>query len=248
MSSCTAGMLAGRTALVMGATGGIGQAISAGLGLAGARLVLAGRDLARLGELRTALGADGVEAEVARVDVTDHDAVASVVAGIEAGLDIAVNNVASSHLPTPLAELDLDDFDRVLAVSLRGVAVAMKFELAALHDGGAIVNVASSAGLGGAPGMSGYVAAKHGVIGLTRTAALDYASRGIRVNAVAPGPIESGKVMNQPEAVRTQIGRYVPLGRMGLAREVADAVVWLASPLASYTTGTVLTVDGGKRA
>jgi NAD(P)-dependent dehydrogenase (short-subunit alcohol dehydrogenase family) len=96
--------------------------------------------------------------------------------------------------------------------------------------------------------MSAYSAAKHAVVGLTRTAAIDYASRGIRVNAVAPGPIESGPVMNQPAEVRAGIGRYVPLGRMGRADEVAAAVLWLATDASSYTTGLVLPVDGGKRA
>jgi NAD(P)-dependent dehydrogenase (short-subunit alcohol dehydrogenase family) len=94
--------------------------------------------------------------------------------------------------------------------------------------------------------MSGYVAAKHGVVGLTRTAALDYARRGIRVNAVAPGPIESGLIMRAPASTREQVGSYVPLGRMGTAAEVAAAVIWLASPTSSYVTGVVLEVDGGK--
>ena len=124
----------------------------------------------------------------------------------------------------------------------------MRAELAFLADGGAIVNVASSAGLAGAPGMSAYGAAKHGVVGLTKTAAIDYAARGIRVNAVAPGPIESGPIMAQPAEVRARVGTFVPLQRMGTADEVADAVVWLASPAASYVTGTVLRVDGGKGA
>jgi NAD(P)-dependent dehydrogenase (short-subunit alcohol dehydrogenase family) len=124
----------------------------------------------------------------------------------------------------------------------------MKHELGVLRDGGAIVNIASSAGLDGAPGMSGYVAAKHGVVGLTSTAAIDYASRGIRVNAVAPGPIASGPIMRQDEQIRRHVGGLVPLGRMGSPEEVARAALWLASPLASYTTGSVLTVDGGKRA
>jgi NAD(P)-dependent dehydrogenase (short-subunit alcohol dehydrogenase family) len=241
--------LAGRTALVLGANGLIGRALAEAFGGAGARLVLGSRDGSRLAELADGLVVRGYDVVAAPVDVTDADAVERFVAGhAGAGLDVAVNNVGTPHRPAPLADLDLAELDRVLATTLRGVAVAMKHELGVLRDGGAIVNIASSAGLDGAPGMSGYVAAKHGVVGLTSTAAIDYASRGIRVNAVAPGPIASGPIMRQDEQIRRHVGGLVPLGRMGSPEEVARAALWLASPLASYTTGSVLTVDGGKRA
>jgi NAD(P)-dependent dehydrogenase (short-subunit alcohol dehydrogenase family) len=242
------GPLTGMTALVVGANGLIGEAIAVALGASGAQVVVAARDTERLEKLCHKLRADGVGCTPVAVDVRDAESVARLVAGAaEDGLDIAVNNVGVSHRPAPLGDLDLDELDRVLGVTLRGVAVAMKHELGALEDGGSLVNVTSSAGLGGAPGMSAYVAAKHGVVGLTRTAAIDYAGS-LRVNAVAPGPIASGGVMRQPEGVRERIGAAVPMGRVGRAEEVAQAVLWLASPLSSYTTGSVLTVDGGKRA
>jgi NAD(P)-dependent dehydrogenase (short-subunit alcohol dehydrogenase family) len=124
----------------------------------------------------------------------------------------------------------------------------MHHQLAVLPDGGSIVNIVSTAGISAAPGMAAYVAAKHAVVGLTRTAAIDYADRGIRVNAVAPGPIDSGGVAAQSDEIKQRIGSFVPLGRLGRPDEVAAAVTWLASPTAAYTTGAILTVDGGKGA
>src|SRR5690606_30646815 len=154
----------------------------------------------------------------------------------------------TAHRPAPLGDLALDDVDRVLRVTLRGVLVAMRDQLAALPDGGSVVNVVSTAGLAGAPGMGAYAAAEHGVVGLTRTAALDYADRGVRVNAVAPGAIDSGGTADQPPEVKQRIGSFAPLGRLGTPEEVAAAVAWLASPAAAFTTGAILAVDGGKGA
>ncbi|MGA4508003.1 SDR family NAD(P)-dependent oxidoreductase [Propionibacteriaceae bacterium G1746] len=239
--------LAGHRALIIGANGGIGSAIAHALGTAGADLVLAARDGDRLEQLHAALAAAGMNSHVVPTDVTDDDAVQALVEQA-AGFDIAVNNAGTAHRPTPLGELPIDEADRVLQTTLRGVLVAMHHELAALPDGGCIVNIASTAGLSGAPGMGAYVAAKHAVIGLTRTAALDYAHRGIRVNAVAPGSIDSGRISAQPDETRRLIAGTAPLGRLGHPDEVAAAVAWLVSPASSYTTGTVLTVDGGKGA
>lgn len=238
-----------RTALIIGANGGIGNAIALALGRAGAVLVLAARDADRLARLCTELEAAGVTAHAIATDITDDEAVRALVEHAAGrGMDIAVNNAGATHRPQRLGELPLADADRVLQVTLRGTLIAMRHELAALPDGGSIVNVVSTAGLAAAPGMAAYVAAKHGVVGPTRTAALDYADRGIRVNAVAPGSIDSGGIPAQPDQVKQQIGSSAPLARLGRPEEVAEAIAWLVSPSASYATGTVLTVDGGKGA
>lgn len=241
--------LDGRTALLVGANGEIGRAIALSLGEAGARLVLAARDPDRLTRLRDELDAAGATATAIPTDVTDDASVRALVdRAASDGMSIAVNNAGSTHRPTPLGELAVEDADRVLQVTLRGALIAMRHELALLPDEGTLVNVVSTAGLAAAPGMAAYVAAKHGVVGLTRTAALDYADRGIRVNAVAPGSIDSGGIAAQSDDVKQQIGSFAPLRRLGSPAEVAAAVLWLASPASSYTTGAIVTVDGGKGA
>lgn len=243
-----------RGAFVLGANGLIGNAICRLLAADGLTVIPAGRDTDALERLRDDLRAAGLDCPtVLTVDATDDDALedaVSTAAGISE-VAVAVNNLGRGHRPVPLAEMTIEDFDAVVAVTFRAVAVALRAEVRAMaHVAGprAIVNVASSAGTTAAPGMSAYVAAKHAVIGLTRTTAIDEAKHGIRVNAVAPGPIESGPIMAQDAAVRKHVGANVPIGRMGGANEVAEAVRWLASPAASYVTGAVLPVDGGRTA
>src|SRR5205085_5710301 len=166
-------------------------------------------------------------------------------------LDFAFNNAAGGgQAPTPMVDLPIDAYDSAIAATLRSVFVSLKFEIAAMLDngGGAIVNMASTAGTEAVGGLAGYVSAKHGVIGLTKTAALDYASRGVRVNAVAPGPILTENLERAGSEMQERAGLAMPMRRIGQPDEVARAVVWLCSDQASFTTGVTLPIDGGKLA
>jgi NAD(P)-dependent dehydrogenase (short-subunit alcohol dehydrogenase family) len=162
----------------------------------------------------------------------------------------AYNNAGVQNIVAETADAPREDFDRVMAINLRGVWSCMKFELRQMRKqgSGAIVNCSSLGGLVGAPGRGTYHAAKHGVIGLTKSAALEYASRGIRINAVCPGiintPMVTGMLATQAEAMK-ELMKEVPIGRLGRAEEIADAVLWLCSPAASFVIGHALAVDGG---
>jgi NAD(P)-dependent dehydrogenase (short-subunit alcohol dehydrogenase family) len=247
------GLLAGRVALVLGASRGIGAATARAFARAGARVVLAARDQLALDGVVHSIGAAGGEATAIRADVR---APAQVRAAVDATvdtygrLDVAFNNVGSGHRPAPFSELTLEDFDDSINVNLRGILVAMKVELAAMlaAGGGCIVNMSSTAGLSGVRGMGAYCATKHAIVGATKSAALDYASKRIRVNAVAPGPILTDRIEALPEERRAPIVAAVPMGRLGSTEEVAATVVWLCSDAASFITGAVLTVDGGRLA
>jgi NAD(P)-dependent dehydrogenase (short-subunit alcohol dehydrogenase family) len=165
-------------------------------------------------------------------------------------LDVAFNNAGSGQMPTPLADISFEDFETGLKTNLYGAFLGMKYEIPAMLavGGGAIVNMSSTAGLQGAPGMGPYAAGKHGVVALTKAAALDYGKRNIRVNAIAPGPIVNEQMSHLGEERLQQIARFVPLGRLGRVEEVALAAVWLCSDEASFITGAVLSVDGGRLA
>lgn len=246
--------LDGRVALVIGASRGIGAAVARSLGAAGAHVVAASRDIDALRILTDQIGAAGGDATPVSVDVTDDASVARLVSGVldQLGrLDAAVNNAAmSDHHMNALADFSLDAFDDELATSLRGVFVSMRHEIPAMMagGGGSIVNMASTAGLDAVAGLTGYVAAKFGVVGLTRTAALDYAAAGIRVNALAPGPILTDGLESAGEQAIAAAGRGVPMHRVGSVDEVAAAAVWLCSDASSFVTGTIIPIDGGKLA
>ena len=245
--------LADRVALVTGAASGIGKWSATALARAGAAVVVADIDLAGAQSASTMLASEGHEAVACRCDVTDEADVEAAITFAVAqfgGLHIAHNNAGIGAPPAFTVDVDEDDFDRVLAVDLTGVFLCMKAEIAWMleHGGGAIVNTASGAGLIGFPTAGPYVAAKHGVIGLTKTAALEYVRAGIRVNAVCPGTIETpfvGELVGDDERARAALLRTQPGGAFGTPEDVANAVVWLCSDAASFVTATALTVDGG---
>jgi NAD(P)-dependent dehydrogenase (short-subunit alcohol dehydrogenase family) len=244
--------MSGKVAVVTGASRGIGAAVARAFRAAGADVAIAARDAEALERLADELG-DG-HALAAPTDVSDADSVAEMVRSVVerfGRLDYACNNAAGGgHPPTPLAEVGIDAFDSGLAVTLRGVFLSMREEIPAIvrSGGGAIVNMSSTAGLQAVGGLASYVAAKHGVEGLTKVAALDYAGRGVRVNALAPGPILTDNLKRAGVDGRKAAARAMPLGRVGDPEEVASAAVWLCSDAAGFITGTTLAIDGGKLA
>ncbi len=243
--------LSGKVALITGASRGIGAAAARAFAQVGAITVLAARDAQALATVAQDILDAGGQTLVVPTDVGDAASVEHLVQQIldtYGRLDAAFNNAGDNHRPTTLADITVDDFDRVLRVNLRGVFLAMKYEIPAMlkGGGGAIVNMSSAAGLRGVQGIASYVASKHGIIGLTASAALDYAEQNVRVNAIAPGPILTDRLMNAPSEGREQVARAVPLRRLGQPEEVAAVAVWLCSDQASFVTGTVIPIDGGK--
>jgi NAD(P)-dependent dehydrogenase (short-subunit alcohol dehydrogenase family) len=246
-------VFAGKAVLVTGAAGGIGRASALAFAREGARLLLADLD-ARGGEETAAMIREAAgDALFVRADVaSDGDVRALVAAGAAAygRIDCAFNNAGIEIEHSRLAECDEATFDRIVNVNLKGTWLCMKYEIAHMlaHGGGAIVNTASVAGLVGAPYQSAYAASKHGVVGLTKSAAVEYGKNHIRVNAVCPAVIRTS-MMERAVERRPQIERVLPtihpMGRIGEADEVAAAVLWLASDAASFVTGHQLAVDGG---
>jgi NAD(P)-dependent dehydrogenase (short-subunit alcohol dehydrogenase family) len=251
--------MAERVALVTGAAGGIGRATALAFARAGARVVVADINAAGADETAQLVTQAGSEAIAVRTDVTESAAVAALIQRcIDAfgRLDYAHNNAgvayASLDEMTPTADQREDVWDRIINVNLKGVWLCMKHELPRMvaQSGGAIVNTASVLGLVGSKGNAAYVASKHGVAGLTKTAALEYARYGIRVNAVCPGVIRTAMVapiFENPKYERAWINSQA-IRRPGEPEEVANAVVWLCSDAASFVTGHMMTVDGGQLA
>jgi len=243
----------GKVALVTGAAAGMGRATAQAFAKAGAAVVLADFREDAVKAAAEKLAAAGHKALGVRCDVSDDAQVAAMVdrAVAEFGrLDAAFNSAGVMARIAPTADSTREDWDRVIAVNLRGVWSCMKHELRQMErqGSGAIVNNASVGALTGNPGIASYIASKHGVVGLTRTAALEYVKRGIRVNAVNPGLIDTQiarDVVNGDEQAYAELAKQVPIGRAGRPEEIASVVLWLCSPGASYVVGHALTVDGG---
>jgi NAD(P)-dependent dehydrogenase (short-subunit alcohol dehydrogenase family) len=243
----------GHVALVTGAGAGIGLATAQAFAQAGAAVVLADVDETSVQDATAALRTDGHQAIAARCDVADEAEVEATVERTvrEFGrLDMAFNNAGIQVPLTDTGNVSAEHFDRIASVNLRGIWACMKHELRHMQarGAGAIVNNSSLAGLVGVPGRSAYDAAKHGVIGLTKSAALEYASRGVRINAVCPGTIETPMVRQLAASGELDLAEAIalePIGRLGRADELAAAVLWLCSPGASFVLGVALPVDGG---
>ncbi len=248
-----AGEFSGKTAVVLGATAGIGRATVFAFAAVGARVVVAGlgaeEGRAIESEVRRSTGSEAlfVEADVTRADQVQ--AVIERAAGRFGRIHAAVNNAGTEGRFGPVQDAEEEDFDRIIGVNLRGVWHGLKYEIPHMlaHGGGAIVNTASSAGVTGIAHIALYTASKHGVVGLTKAAALELAKSGIRVNAVAPGPVDTGLLhrMVAGQIDLETIAASVPMGRISKPEEIAGAIVWLCSDAASYVTGHTLVVDGG---
>ena len=243
----------GKVAIVTGGGSGIGQATALAFARAGASVVVADVDPGAVDETARAIKDAGGEGTGVVTDVTraaDVERMVAAAVDTYGGLDVAFNNAGVEAKPLAVAEISEEEWDRVQAVNTKGVWLSMKYEIPQMlaRGGGAIVNASSILGLYGSSNGSLYSSTKHAVAGLTRSAALDYATQGIRINATSPGMIET------PMMERTAVNMAVPpeafhamhpLGRTGRAPEIADAVLWLCSDGAGYVTGTPLAVDGG---
>ena len=252
-----------KTALITGGGTGIGRAAAIALAAEGYAITVAGRTAATLEQTVKLIEDAGGTATYVIADVHDEDAVrhaVEVAAGGSADggpgeggrLDVAVNSagVDGGNDSHPFIDYPVETLDLMLATNVRGMFFSMKHELVVMakQGFGSIVNISSGAGLTGVPGYAGYVASKHAEIGLTKSAALDYAERGVRVNAVCPGlvntPLIADMVTENPELHEHLVASH-PLGRIAEPEEVADAIVWLATGKSSYVTGVALPVDGG---
>ncbi|MFF8581719.1 SDR family NAD(P)-dependent oxidoreductase [Streptomyces albidoflavus] len=240
---------AGRTALVTGAASGIGLATARRLGQGGARVVIADYNAEGAASSAAALRDESVEASAVTVDVTDPASVEAAVRFAQdtyGALHLAVNNAGIGGESAPTGDYDIDVWNRVVRTNLDGVFYSMRYEIPALlaAGGGAIVNTASILGSVGFAGSPAYVAAKHGVVGLTKTAATEYAAQGVRINAVGPGFIDTPLLQGMDKQAYDGLVQLHPAGRLGRSEEVAEVIAFLLSDRASFVHGSYHLVDG----
>jgi len=242
-----------KCAVVTGAAIGIGQATALLLGQHGAKVIVSDINEAAGNKTVEMIEAAGGTAKFIACNVANKEEVKELIVQSIAAfgpVKFAVNNAGIGGKLAPTHEIKFADWDKMIAVNLSGVFYCLREEISAMlhHGGGNIVNVASLAGLGPVPRGNSYCAAKHGVIGLTRTAAVEYAKLNIRVNAVCPGWTETAILDNLPETMLdNSLKNYVPMGRLGKPSEVAETIIWLLSDKASFVTGHSLAIDGGMK-
>ncbi|MBK8177062.1 MAG: glucose 1-dehydrogenase [Rhodospirillales bacterium] len=240
----------GKVAFVTGAASGIGRATAIAFAAEGARLAILDRTANGLKDTEAAVRDAGAEALAIVCDVSAPEQVEAAVAQVVerfGRLDIAFNNAGVENKPAPLHEIELAEWDRIIGVNLRGTFVCMKHEIAQMvrQGGGVVVNTSSGAGIRGVEGGAAYTASKHALIGLTRSAALDYAKRNIRVNAILPGNIETPMMDRFTGGDIQKAIVLEPVGRLGKPDEIAEAVLWMSSDLGGFVTGSAVVVDGG---
>ncbi len=251
------GLVSGKVALITGAAAGIGRAAALKFAEEGARVVVSDVNSDGGHETVALVKDQGGDAIFVPADVTKAAEVEALIATAVrtfGRLDCACNNAGIEGRVVPIAEQCEDDFDRVMAVNVKGTFLCLKYEIGHMHTqgGGAIVNLASVAGLIGFAGLGPYVASKHAINGLTKNAALEYAKLGVRVNSICPGGIETrmldslaSQASGGQLGTREMMGPLHPIGRIGTADEVAELVVWLCSPRSAFVTGANIAIDGG---
>jgi NAD(P)-dependent dehydrogenase (short-subunit alcohol dehydrogenase family) len=239
-----------KVVFITGAASGIGRAAALAFAAEGARVAILDRSAEALEEVKTSVKNAGAEVMAIACDVSSPEQVQAAVRQIVdrfGRLDVAFNNAGVENKAAPVHEIDLAEWDRILGINLRGTFVCMKHELAQMvkQGGGVVVNTSSGAGIRGVAGGAAYAASKHAIIGLTRSAALDYAKQNNRVNAVLPGNIETPMMDRFTGGDIQKAIDLEPVGRLGKPEEIAESVLWMASDLGGFVTGAATVIDGG---